>query len=111
MYRRSFKHYTETSLLLSAVYYALASAFFLGVFLIKYKIELLLSIPFLALLFVWYLQIGMRRDSVAQSPERLYKERAFMCYVTGIAVLFTVLLSIKLPWLQFLVESHVSAGR
>jgi 4-hydroxybenzoate polyprenyltransferase len=111
LYRRSFKHYTETSLLLSAVYYALASAFFLGVFLIKYKIELLLSIPFLALLFVWYLQLGMRHDSVAQNPERLYKERAFMCYVAGIAVLFTVLLGVKLPWLQFLVETHVSAGR
>jgi len=111
LYRRSFRHYTETSLLLSAVYYALASAFFLGVFLIKYKIELLLSIPFLALLFVWYLQLGMGHDSVAQNPERLYKERAFMCYVAGIAVLFTVLLGVKLPWLQFLVESHVSAGR
>jgi 4-hydroxybenzoate polyprenyltransferase len=111
LYRRSFRHYTETSLLLSAIYYALASAFVLGVFLIKYKIELLLSIPFLALLFVWYLQMGMRHDSVAQNPERLYKERAFMCYVAGIAVLFTILLGVKLPWLQFLVDSHVSAGR
>jgi 4-hydroxybenzoate polyprenyltransferase len=111
LYRRSFKFYSETSLLLSSFYYALVSALFLGVFLIKYKIELILSIPFLALLFVWYLQIGMRQDSVAQKPERLYKERGFMAYVVAIGVLFTILLVIKIPWLNFLVETRVLSGR
>jgi decaprenyl-phosphate phosphoribosyltransferase len=111
LYRRSFKFYSETSLLLSSFYYAIVSALFLGVFLIKYKIELILSIPFLALLFVWYLQIGMRQDSVAQKPERLYKERAFMAYVVAIGLLFTILLVIKIPWLNFLVETHVLSGR
>ena len=53
-------------------------------FLIKYRIELLLTIPFLALLFVWYLKIGMKHDSAAQKPETLYKERAFMAYVVGV---------------------------
>jgi len=107
LYRRSFRFYSERSLLLSAMYYALTSALFLGVFLIKYRIELLLTIPFLALLFVWYLKIGMKDDSAAQKPEKLYTERAFMVYVLGVGALFTMLLVIKLPWLFFLVDTYV----
>ena len=107
LYRRSFQFYSEHSLLLSAVYYALTSALFLGVFLIKYRIELLLTIPFLALLFVWYLKIGMKHDSAAQKPEKLYQERAFMVYVLAVGVLFTSLLIVKIPWLAFLVDTHV----
>lgn len=110
LYRESFKFYSESTLLLSAFYYALTSALFLGVFLIKYKIELLLSIPFLALLFVWYLKIGMQSDSAAQKPEQLYKERAFMLYVLGIGVLFTILLLSRFPVLDFLVETRVLGG-
>jgi decaprenyl-phosphate phosphoribosyltransferase len=111
LYRRSFQFYSEHSLLLSAVYYALTSALFLGVFLIKYRIELLLTIPFLALLFVWYLQIGMKHDSAAQKPEKLYKERTFMAYVVGVGTLFMILLVVKIPWLYFLVDTHVLPAR
>jgi decaprenyl-phosphate phosphoribosyltransferase len=111
LYRRSFLFYSEHSLLLSAIYYALTSALFLGVFLIKYRIELLLTIPFLALLFVWYLKIGMKHDSAAQKPEKLYKERAFMVYVCGVGALFTILLIVKIPWLAFLVDTHVLPAR
>jgi 4-hydroxybenzoate polyprenyltransferase len=109
LYRLSFRSYSESTLLLSALYYALTSALFLGVFMIKYKIELLLSIPFLALLFVWYLRIGMQDDSAAQRPEKLFRERKFMLYVVGIGILFTVLLAVKIPALNFLVETRVIA--
>jgi 4-hydroxybenzoate polyprenyltransferase len=111
LYRQSFKHYTESSLLLSAFFYALSSALFLGVFLIKYRIELLLTIPFLSLLFVWYLKIGMQHDSAAQKPEKLYKERAFMLYFVGVGILFTLLLLVNIPWLYFLVDTRVLTGQ
>jgi 4-hydroxybenzoate polyprenyltransferase len=111
LYRQSFRYYTESTLLLSAFFYALTSALFLGVFLIKYRIELLVTIPFLALLFVWYLKIGMQHDSAAQKPEKLYKERAFMLYFIGVGVLFTILLVVNIPWLYFLVDTRVLVGR
>ena len=101
-YRRSFRSYTEEGLLASAFFYALLSAFFLGVFLIKYRIEFLVSMPFLALLFTWYLIIGMRAGSVAQSPERLYKERSFVAYVAAVVVLIVILFFVDLPWLDAL---------
>ena len=109
-YRRSFKYYTEETLLASAFFYALCSAFFLGVFLIKYRIEFLLSIPFLALLFTWYLVIGMRAQSPAQSPEKLYREKPFVLYVAALGGLIVVLFFVHLPWLNVLVEGHVLQG-
>lgn len=105
-YRRSFRYYSEESLLLSAFFYALSATFFLGVFLIKYRVEFLLAIPFLALLFVWYLKIGMRADSVTQKPEQLYKETYFILYVVFLTVLILLLFLIDMPWLNFLVEQR-----
>ena len=107
LYRRSFRFYTEESLLASAFFYALCSAFFLGVFLIKYRIEFLVSMPFLALLFTWYLVIGMRAQSPAQNPEKLYRERPFLLYVAALGCLIVLLFFVHLPWLNVLVENHV----
>lgn len=106
-YRLSFRSYDEQSLLLSALFYALTSALCLGVFLIKYRIELILSIPFLAYLFVWYLKIGMRPDSVAQRPEALYREWRFVLYVTAIGLLLTALMLVDIPGLAPLAEHRV----
>ncbi|MGD0949256.1 MAG: UbiA prenyltransferase family protein [Candidatus Binatia bacterium] len=100
-YRRSFKFYDENRLLVSAFFYALSAAFFGGVFLIKYRIELLLTFPFLAVLFAWYLAIGMKPDSAAQHPEQLYKEPRFIAYVLFVAILVTALFIIDVPSLAW----------
>jgi len=110
LYRRSFRAYTEETLLLSAFFYALSAAFFLGVFLIKYRIEFLLSMPLFALLFVWYLHIGMKADSVTQKPERLYREPAFIAYVVFLGLVVTALFFAHIPWLSILVTDHVLIG-
>jgi 4-hydroxybenzoate polyprenyltransferase len=54
LYRKLFKYYDEKPLLISAVFYALLSVFFCGIFLIKHRIELLISntIFVLAILFI-----------------------------------------------------------
>ncbi len=104
LYRRSFQFYDEQKLLLSVVFYALMSAFFFGVFLIKYRIELLLVSPALALLFAWYLQIALKPRSTAQAPEKLYKEKGFVLFLLFLCALIGVLLFVDIPWLDFLVE-------
>ena len=83
-YRRSFSFYSEDKLLISAFFFALCCAFFLGVFLIKYRIEFLIIFPLLALLFTWYLAIGLRPASPAQTPEKLYNERRFVLFVVAL---------------------------
>lgn len=102
LYRNSFRYYTEENLLISSFFYGMCSLFFTGIFLIKYRIELILTIPFLAFLFAWYLHIGMQPNSPAQHPERLYREKSFVAYLLLLAVFITTLMFVDLPYLQSL---------
>ena len=104
LYRRSFKYYTAKSLLLSAFFYAICSVFFTGIFLIKYRIELLLMMPFLIGLFCYYFLIAFKDDSAVQKPEKLFKEKWLMGYVTFLCVLFAILMVVDIPGLSSLLE-------
>jgi 4-hydroxybenzoate polyprenyltransferase len=103
-YRRSFKYYDESKLLLSSVFYGLNSAFFLGVFLIKYRVEFLLSFPLFAVLFTWYLAIGFKAESAAQNPERLFEEHAFMLFAAFLAVAVVALFVVDIPAMHMLMQ-------
>ncbi len=110
LYRKSFKDYTEDRLLISAFFYGLTAAFFIGVFLVKYRIELLLSLPCFALLFTWYLSLGFKKDSIAQNPEKLFRQKSFILYVIFLLLLVIFLLKFKLPLLSwFLKNAFLSA--
>ena len=104
LYRKSFKYYTEESLLISSIFYALFSIFLCGTFLIKYKIELLLCIPFLCFLFCYYIHISFKQDSAAQRPEKLYKEKNLMIFLIMFIILFFILLYIDIPHLDKLLD-------
>lgn len=106
LYRKSFIHYTEEKLLLSAFFYALMSAVFLGVFLVKYRIEYLVALPLFAILFVWYLYIGMQTNSVSQAPEKLYKQKKFVTFIAALGAIAVGLLFVDLPWLHVLLEVY-----
>jgi 4-hydroxybenzoate polyprenyltransferase len=96
-YRGSFAHYTEERLLLSLLFYATTCALFLGIFIVRYHLELILFVPAASGLFAVYLRLGMKPDSPAQRPERLYRERGFVLYVAAISVLFVVLMFTRIP--------------
>ncbi len=102
LYRKSFKHYSEKSLLLSSVFYAMLSTFLLGVFVIKFRVELVLCVPLLEVLFCWYLGIGMDEDSAAQRPEKLYRHPGMLVLVLFIFALGVAMLFIDIPQLDFL---------
>ena len=106
LYRKSFGQYSETSLLVSAFYYAVACTFFLGIFLIKHRIELLLTFPFLALMFSWYLRIAHRQDSTAQRPEQLYHNWKFMIFIGLLTALFLGLLFVDIPRLDYFLQNN-----
>ncbi len=106
LYRRSFACYTEQSLLLSSFFYAVCSAFLIGVFLIKYKVELLLSLPFFAVLFTWYLAISLKADSAAQAPEKLFREGAFMGFAAVTFAVVVMLSFADIPLLEGLMQPY-----
>jgi 4-hydroxybenzoate polyprenyltransferase len=109
LYRRSFARYSEQSLLLSGFFFALCSAFFTAIFLIKYRIEFLLTFPLIATLFTWYVAIGLKRDSAAQAPEKLHREVAFMGFAAFTFCVAAALFFIDLPFLRALMEPHFIA--
>ncbi|WP_326974936.1 UbiA prenyltransferase family protein [Caproicibacter sp. BJN0012] len=110
-YRKSFLHYSEKSLLISSFFYAMFSVFFLGVFLVKYRIELLLAVPFLCGLFCLYFSIGLKKDSAAQKPEKLFREKFLMLYLVCFLVLVVVLLFVNIPQLSvFLSDSLIEVS-
>lgn len=110
LYRRSFRYYTEESLLLSAFFYAITAAFFTGIFLIKHRIEYIVMVPILAFLFSWYLKIGMSENSVTQNPEKLYQDKGLMYLLLVLVVMTAILTFLDIPWLEILVTTHTKAN-
>lgn len=96
-YRSSFKHYDENRLLVSMFIYSSAAAMLLGVFIVRYHLELLLSVPLIAGFFGFYLFVALKPDSAAQNPEKLYQETGLMIYMTICVVVFLGLMVIEIP--------------
>lgn len=104
LYRRSFRFYNENNLLVSILFYAMSFAFFFGVFMVKYRIELLLSLPLFTVLFCWYLKMGMRENSPAQRPEELYKEKYLALFIGLIILVIMGLLFFDFSFLSIFLE-------
>lgn len=105
-YRRSFRFYTADRLLISSFLYSQLAAFFLAVFLIKYRVEYLLAIPLFALLFTSYLRVGLKEHSLAQEPEKLFRETTVMILVAALVVTLVILTVVDIPLLERLTYPH-----
>jgi 4-hydroxybenzoate polyprenyltransferase len=106
LYRKSFAGYTESTLTASCIVYALLSVMGLSIFFVKYRIEYIVILPMIALLFGRYMAMSMAPGSTAQKPERLFAEKDLMWLVAAIAVTFGVFTLVNVPWLQPLTEQH-----
>lgn len=105
-YRRSFAYYTEETLLVSAFMYALLSAFFIAVFFIKYRSEYILALPAFAWLFATYFAISLETDSVAQRPEKLFRQVNLIGVVGVTAALLAILTVIDIPFMEQLTTPY-----
>lgn len=106
-YRQSFGYYTENRLLVSMFIYATMSALFSGIFIVRYRVELILFVPLAAGFFGYYLKLGLQQDSPAQHPEKLYRERGFVRYLVVSMVVLVLLMLVQVPALYdlFNIES------
>ena len=96
-YRKSFKFYREDRLLVSAMFYASSSMLFLGAFIMRYKIELIFSFPFIAWVMALYMQLAFQKESAVQAPEKLYREPLLMAAVILCSVVMIGLFFISIP--------------
>lgn len=113
-YRVVFRRYNDVRLLVSAVFYAVAFGLFLGIFLIRYRLELLVIVPFVAGMIAWYIHLGFLPESPAQYPERLYRQRGFMAYLVACVCACILALHVDIPVLHTIfapTETLLGAGR
>ena len=96
-YRRSFRFYTEQSLLVSIMFYSSFAMLMLGAFIIRYRLECILGFPLVALLMAVYLSLAFKPDSAVQRPEGLYREPVLVAVATAASVVLTVLLFVDIP--------------
>ncbi len=96
-YRRSFRHYTEERLLISLFFYVALGALMGGVFIVHYRLELILSLPLVAGFFAYYLHIGLKENSPVQHPEKLYREKGFVAFSVASGVVFVLLMFTSIP--------------
>jgi 4-hydroxybenzoate polyprenyltransferase len=101
-YRESFAGYSEITLMASCFTYALFSTFFLAIFLLKYRIEYLITVPVVVALFNQYLIMSVSPGSCAQKPEKLFRERSLMLLVLLLGVAFVVATVVDIPELNTL---------
>jgi len=99
-YRKSFAFYNERRLLVSIVFYGSQAMLFFGAFIMRYRLELILSFPLVALVMATYLSLAFKRDSAVQRPEGLYREPALMAAVISCAAVMIVLLFVDVPILH-----------
>lgn len=96
-YRSSFKYYTENKLIVSLFFYVTSFALFLGVFIIRYHLELILIFPLVAGFICYYMAVTLRPDSAAQKPEKLYRETGLVAYLLLCVVAFFGLMFVHIP--------------
>ena len=83
--------------MVSCLLYAMMSAFFLAVFLVKYRIEYLLATPIIAALFGQYFALSLKHDSVAQRPEKLFREKRLIVTVAATVIILVFLTFVQIP--------------
>lgn len=96
-YRKSFAFYSEERLLTSVVFYGSTAMLFFGAFIMRYRLELIVSFPLVALVMATYLALAFKEDSAAQRPEGLYREPMLMAVVLVCLVVMVMLLFIDVP--------------
>jgi decaprenyl-phosphate phosphoribosyltransferase len=99
-YRRSFATYSEARLLVSITFYGSLAMLTFGAFIARYRLELILAYPLVALVMALYLNLSFKPNSSAQAPEKLYREPALMISVASCALLMCVLWFVRIPALN-----------
>ena len=99
-YRKSFGYYTENKLLVSIMCYASVTMLFFGAFIARYRFEMILSFPFVAVFMAIYLGMGLRVGGIVQTPEKLYKSKLLMATVLMCVVAMAVTFLIDMDFIE-----------
>ena len=99
-YRKSFGFYTEERLLVSIMFYGSIAMLCFGAFIMRYRLELILAFPLVALVMAVYFSLAFKENGAAQAPERLTREPILMASVIACSLLMGILLLLNIPILH-----------
>ena len=73
----------------------------------RYRMELILAFPMVALLMSVYFGLAFGHESSVQNPEKLYREPRLMSFLALTIAAFVILLFVDVPWIsEVFVKSH-----
>ena len=75
-------------------------------FLTKYRIEYIVTVPVIIALFAYYMVIAIKPNSSAQTPEKLFRERGLILLVVLLTATFLLTTFIDIPMLDALAVQH-----
>jgi len=107
-YRKSFAFFNEPLMLVSIMFYATAAMLFLGAFIMRYRMELILAFPLVALIMATYFALAFKQDSPVQHPEILYRNVPLMAGVMTCTIMMIVLQFVDIPFLDYLFTPTVN---
>lgn len=99
-YRKSFKNWDRTKLLVFAMVGALVGASFMGILLAKRRLEYIFVFPLLTWIFAEYLKISLNLDPSSYAPEKLMRNKKLMGLVVLLAILFVIFTFVNVPSLH-----------
>ena len=104
-YRKSFSKWAPEKLLTFAFLGGLTSCSFLGIMLIRYRIEYVIVLPVLIWIFVEYLKISLALDPASYAPEKLMKKTRLQILSIFFALLFVGLTFVDITILNEIIGS------
>ena len=106
-YRKSFESYNEKNLFDISIFYCLLSLSFFIIFVIKYKIELILILPLAILMYVRIFKISLNKDSLIMRVEKIYKDKLFLyLFILGVLVSL-ILIKLDINFLEIFLKREL----
>jgi 4-hydroxybenzoate polyprenyltransferase len=103
-YRKSLAKYSNSLLIILSIFFSNLSSFFTAIFLFKHRIELLLSIPFLVLFFVFHLETGLKSSKLSMETEKIFKNPKLNIVMMLLIVITLISFFIKVDFLNYFIN-------
>ena len=106
-YRKNYQKYNETNLLISCLFYLMLLSFFIAIFLVKYRAELILLYPFVSLIFCYYLYLSLETINSKISPDKVYLNTKLIFLIVFISFIFIISMKYDLNFIRLIVNKTI----
>jgi hypothetical protein len=103
-YRKSFLFWTPEKLLVFSFTGGLIALSFIGILLVRYRVEYVLVLPFLIWIFSEYLKISLKLDPASFAPEKLMKKSRIQILAALVASAFLLFTFLDIAYLHTIIQ-------